>query len=213
MKTLYLARHAETIWNATARIQGRIDTLLSPLGVVQTAQSIAYLSTVPFGLVLSSPLVRARALADPVAAALHCQLTVLQELTEIDFGCWQGHSWEEVSRMDPEAAAAWDRREPDARPDGGESLEEVRGRALSVRNIVDSDQCDLSLIVAHGAFNRVLISTLLGLPLTSIDDFTQSNASVSIFEVHNERWQARVIDSTCHLHMPVNQEGGLGTAD
>ncbi|MHB8070969.1 MAG: histidine phosphatase family protein [Candidatus Cryosericum sp.] len=213
MKTLYLARHAETIWNATARIQGRIDTLLSPLGVVQTAQSIAYLSTVPFGLVLSSPLVRARALADPVATALHCQLTVLQELVEVDFGRWQGHSWEEVSRMDPEAAAAWDRREPDARPDGGESLEEARGRALSVRNIVDSGQCDLCLIVAHGAFNRVLISTLLDLPLTSIDDFTQSNASVSIFEVHNGRWQARVIDSTCHLHVPVNQEGGLGTTD
>jgi len=212
MKTIYLTRHAETIWNATLKIQGRSDTVLSPRGVVQTAQTIAFLSTIPFELILSSPLVRARALAEPVAAAVHGELTILQELTEIDFGRWQGRSWEEVFHMDPRRATAWDRREPGARADGGESLEEVRLRALSVRGTVEASSSSLCLIVAHGAFNRVLMSTLLDLPLTSIDDFPQSNASVSIFEARNEKWQTRVIDSTCHLHMPLHEEGGLRTS-
>jgi broad specificity phosphatase PhoE len=213
MKTIYLARHAETTWNATARIQGRSDTALSPRGIVQTAQSVAFLSTIPFDVVLSSPLVRARAIADPVAASLHCELKVLQELLEIDFGRWQGHLWEEVNRMDPETARAWDQREPDARPDGGESLEEARVRALSVQSRIESCSCALCLIVAHGAFNRILISALLDLPLTSIDDFTQSNASVSIFESRDGRWQARVIDSTCHLHTSAVPESGLRAVD
>jgi broad specificity phosphatase PhoE len=212
MKTMYLARHAETVWNATSKIQGRSDTVLSPRGIVQTAQTIAFLSTIPFGLVLSSPLVRARALAEPVAASVHCELRILQELSEIDFGRWQGHSWEDVYRTDPARATAWDSREPGARADGGESLDEVRRRALSVRATVEASTSHLCLIVAHGAFNRVLISCLLDLPLTAIDDFPQSNASVSIFEADTERWRARVIDSTRHLENHGDDEGS-GTLD
>ncbi len=213
MKTIYLARHAETAWNAAARIQGRSDTALSPRGVTQTAQTVAFLSTIPFDLVLSSPLSRARAMAEPVAANLHCDFRVLQELVEIDFGRWQGHSWEEAYDMDPEAARAWDKRKPDARPDGGESLEEARTRAFSIQHRIESSSCSMCLVVAHGAFNRILISVLLGLPLTSIDNFTQSNAAVSIFETRKGRWQARVINSTCHLHTPAVPDDSLRTPD
>lgn len=213
MKTIYLARHAETTWNATARIQGRSDTGLSPRGLIQTAQTVAWLSTIPFDLVLSSPLARARAMADPVAANLHCRLAIVQELTEIDFGHWQGHSWEEVECMNPDAARAWGQRQPSARPDGGESLEEARVRALSVLGRIDLSSYTVCLIVAHGAFNRIFISTLLDLPLASIDDFAQSNASVSIFDLLNARWQARIIDSTNHLHTPSTTEERSGTLD
>ena len=199
MKTIYLVRHAETVWNATFRIQGCSDTVLSARGIVQTAQTAAFLSTVPFDLILSSPLIRARALAESVAASTGCELRILQELREIDFGRWQGHSWEDVYRTDPARATAWDSREPGARADGGESLEEVRHRALKVREAVEASSSHLCLIVAHGAFNRVLISCLLDLPLTAIDDFPQSNASVSIFEADTQRWRARVVDSTRHL--------------
>ncbi len=202
MKTLYLVRHAETAWNAKELIQGRCDTSLSPRGLVQTAKTVAYLSGIHFDLILSSPLTRARAVAEPVAAALGCKCCVLQELAEIDFGNWQGHSWKEVYRMNPEAAGIWDQRMPGARSDGGESFEEVRARARIVQRRIETSSHTLCLVVAHGAFNRIFISTLLGLPLTSIDDFPQSNASVSILEAQDGRWRARVIDSTRHLNAP-----------
>jgi hypothetical protein len=43
------------------------------------------------------------------------------------------------------------------------------------------------------------MSVLLDLPLSSYNSFTQPNACISVFETKTSKWQARVIDSTCHL--------------
>lgn len=199
MKTVYLVRHAETTWNQEGRVQGSHDTPLSVDGLAQTVKTVAYLSSLRFDTVFTSPLSRARAIAEPVGANLGMLPIVLPELREIEFGCWEGHTWHEIGDMYPATMAAWELKSPGARPDGGESLAEVGRRAEKVRSIVESSCGNLALIVAHGGFNRVLVSVLLELPLSSCTSLAQPNASISVFEVETSTWQARVIDSTCHL--------------
>jgi broad specificity phosphatase PhoE len=199
MKTVYLVRHAETTWNLEGRVQGSRDTPLSVDGLAQTAKTVAYLSTLRFDAIFTSPLPRARAIAEPVGVNIGIPPIVMPELREIEFGGWEGHNWSEIGVMFPTTLAAWELKSPEARPDGGESLDDVRRRADKVRSVVESSCGNLTLVVAHGGFNRVLMSVLMDLPLSSYSSFIQPNASISIFEAEAGKWQARVIDSTCHL--------------
>jgi broad specificity phosphatase PhoE len=199
MKTIYLVRHAETTWNLEGRVQGSRDTPLSIDGLAQTVKTVAFLSALRFDTIFTSPLARARAIAEPVGVNLGIPPIVVPELREIEFGCWEGRTWNEIVAIYPATLAAWELKSPEARPDGGESLAHVRRRAGKVRSIVESSSGNLALVVAHGGLNRVLISVLLDLPLSSYSSFTQPSACISVFEAETSKWQARVIDSTCHL--------------
>jgi len=199
MKTIYLVRHAETTWNLEGKVQGSRDTPLSLDGLAQTAKTVAFLSALRFDTIFTSPLTRARAIAEPVGINLGVSPIVMPELREIEFGGWEGHTWNEIETMYPATLAAWELKSLEARPDGGESLTDVGRRAEKVRSMIESSSGELVLVVAHGGLNRVLMSVLLDLPISSYNYFTQPNACISIFEAETSKWQARVIDSTCHL--------------
>ena len=199
MKTIYLVRHAETTWNLEGKVQGSRDTPLSIDGLAQTAKTVALLSALRFDTIFTSPLIRARAIAEPVGVNLGILPIVVPELREIEFGGWEGHTWNEIGAMYPATLAAWELKSPEAGPDGGESLADVGRRAGKVRSMIESSCGRLALVVAHGGFNSVLMCVLLDLPLSTCSSFTQPNACISIFEAQTGKWQARVIDSTCHL--------------
>jgi probable phosphoglycerate mutase len=199
MKTVYLVRHAETTWNLEGKVQGNRDTSLSIDGLAQTVKTVAFLSALRFDTIFTSPLARSRAIAEPVGVKLGIPPIVVPELREIEFGGWEGRTWNEIGALCPATLAAWELKSPEARPDGGESLADVRRRAEKLRSMVESSSGNLALVVAHGGLNRVLISVLLDLPLSSYGSFTQPNACISVFEVETGKWQVRVIDSTCHL--------------
>lgn len=199
MKTIYLVRHAETTWNLEGKVQGSLNVPLSPRGIVQTRQTVAFLETVPFDAVCTSPLDRARAIAEPVANSLHVPAVVIPDLEEITFGDWEGHTWNELELLHPDTFAAWKLKLPEAQPEGGESLFHVGLRARKVRSLLESCPGQLLLVVAHGGFNRVLISTLLDLPPSAYNNFEQLNAGISIFELLNGRWRMVSVDSTSHL--------------
>lgn len=199
MKTIYVVRHGETTWNLQGLVQGNHDTPLSNDGLVQTTKTVASLSTVRFDAIFTSPLARARAIAEPVGANLGVAPVVMPELREIEFGNWEGHTWEEIAILYPATLATWELKSPESRPGSGESLADVHQRAERVRQMLESSSASLALVVAHGGFNRVFISVLLDLPLTSYETFAQPNACISIFEAETVKWQAKIIDSVCHL--------------
>ncbi|HWQ21711.1 MAG TPA: histidine phosphatase family protein, partial [Clostridia bacterium] len=101
MKTVYLVRHAETTWNLEGKVQGSQDTDLSTDGLAQTVKTVAFLSTLQFDTILTSPLARARAIAEPVGVNLGILPIVMPELREIEFGSWEGHNWDEIGTMYP----------------------------------------------------------------------------------------------------------------
>ncbi len=199
MKTVYLVRHAETTWNFEGKVQGILDIPLSPTGIVQTRKTVAFLSTVPFDTIFTSPLARARAIAEPVGQTLGVPAIVVPDLQEIAFGDWEGHTWGELELSYPDTFAAWKLKLPEAQPDGGESLLQAGIRARKVRLLLESHPGRLTLVVAHGGFNRVLISTLLDLPPSTYNDFEQLNAGISIFNMENGKWRVLSMDSTRHL--------------
>ena len=148
MAELWFIRHFRTPWNSQGRLQGQRDISLDdPLGPADLATLEANrqaLSGRDFGLVLTSPLVRARQ-----TAALHgfSDATVEPDLAELAFGKWEGRTWAELEAAHP---GAW-KNSLHSLP-LGESLADFTDRIDRVRNRVQTTTPGIVLAFGHGAW-------------------------------------------------------------
>lgn len=110
----------------------------------------------PAGIpVFSSPLRRARQLAE----ALDPVVRIDDRLSEIDFGEWEGRPW---SRIDRQALDAWAADVLNFVPPGGESVAQLRDRAVSFAASLSGEHV---AIVAHAGILRALVGHWLDLPV------------------------------------------------
>lgn len=85
MKTrLLLVRHGQSVANAEHRIQGQLDTPLSAIGVAQCLLLAERFGRERVDALYSSPLMRARATAEAIGAALHLSIEEMSDLRERD---------------------------------------------------------------------------------------------------------------------------------
>ncbi|HWR46804.1 MAG TPA: bifunctional RNase H/acid phosphatase [Pseudonocardiaceae bacterium] len=146
---LLLLRHAQTERSAQRRYSGRADLPLTELGKCQAAAAAARLApTEGVAAVVSSPLLRTRQTAKPVADALGVPLNVHDGLIETDFGAWEGLTFAEASARDPDLHTRW-LTDTSVAPPGGESMDAVHRRVRRVRD---------QLIAEHGAATLVVVS-------------------------------------------------------
>lgn len=91
MKTrLYLARHGETLWNKKRRLQGHLNSQLTPLGKLQSAHIAEKLSGIGINTIISSPLERAVETAFICQQAFNIPHKTYNSLLERNLGDWQG---------------------------------------------------------------------------------------------------------------------------
>ncbi|HID24012.1 MAG TPA: histidine phosphatase family protein, partial [Planctomycetaceae bacterium] len=103
---LFLVRHGATDENVAQpyRLQGqRVDPPLNELGRRQAERTAELLRDRPIRHAFSSPLRRAVETATIIVAAHGLEVSRVEELIECDVGRWEGLSWAEVRRRDPEA--------------------------------------------------------------------------------------------------------------
>src|SRR5947209_16512457 len=108
--TLYLLRHAATDANLATppRLQGRRhNPPLARLGVRQAEATRDFLAVRPIDACYCSPLLRAVQTAAVVAAPHGLEPVAVEDLTECDVGRWEGQSWADVRRDEPDAYRAF----------------------------------------------------------------------------------------------------------
>ena len=211
MGTIWLLRHGQTTANAQEVIQGpRIDAPLSDLGMRQAASLGEALADRPIEVVYSSPLVRARDTAEALVhrhqrrdATAKGQLAVqvVPELYEMDYGSFAGRSYTEIRDEMDQVLDAWKMGFVDQAFPGGESaaLAQHRIRPFAQRLREGAAGREVA-VVAHGRINRVLIATLTGVGLTRLEEFPQSNASITELDVGGGVTVRRLND-TKHLSL------------
>ena len=87
MNTLYLVRHGENLANITKEFSCRkVDYPLTEKGRLQSELTARYFSAVPLDAVISSPLLRARQTAEPIARAHGLSVTVVEDFREVNVG-------------------------------------------------------------------------------------------------------------------------------
>jgi broad specificity phosphatase PhoE len=121
---IVFVRHGETAPNRRGLLLGRADPPLTDRGRRQADSLAERLAALEPATVMTSPLGRARATAEPIAELAGCDVDVDDRLVEIDYGEWDGQPLADLTR---EVVARW-RADPDFAPPGGESLRVVGKR-------------------------------------------------------------------------------------
>jgi broad specificity phosphatase PhoE len=163
MTEIILVRHGETEWNVGEIFRGRIDIDLNETGRKQAELLGEYLSELKIEAIYSGPLKRALNTARAIARHHNLEVQNTNGLNDLDFGQWQGLSRQEVRDKYQEAYAEWLNHPERVRLPGGETLGEVRARAIKVVNEVITKHTGMVVLVSHRVVNKVLICALLGL--------------------------------------------------
>jgi glucosyl-3-phosphoglycerate phosphatase len=166
LRRLVLWRHGETDYNASGRMQGQLDSVLTQVGWNQARFAVPVLARFSPDLVVASDLRRATDTATVFTTATGVPLRIDKRLRETNLGIWQGMTSVQIDEQWPGSRRLW-QTDPTWSPPGGESRVEVAARAYEV--IADLDQGDSStvLLCAHGGLTTGLTGHLLELPVTA----------------------------------------------
>jgi broad specificity phosphatase PhoE len=159
---LWLLRHAEVAepWQGVA--YGDLDVPLSDAGLRDTERLAQAFGALALHAIVTSPLQRARQLAENVAAVSGAALSVDPRLSEIHRGRWQGRK---VSDIDPNEVDAFYADPWTFAAHGGESDADVLARAWPVIEQTLASATDANLlVVAHYNVIRVVTAYALGIP-------------------------------------------------
>jgi alpha-ribazole phosphatase len=160
MSRVLFIRHAET--EMAGRFCGHSDPDLNAQGRMQLTSLAHGLSGEPLDIVYSSDLRRASATARAIAAVREIPQVVRPALREIDFGQWEGMSWEQIEQMDPAYARKWMGRYPHLPAPSGESFQAFEARVLEeVKFLLDGNRGPIA-VVTHGGVLRVVLRHLCG---------------------------------------------------
>lgn len=155
-----LVRHGRTAFNASGRIQGRVDNPLDDLGRRQAAAVAEALSSEVRGgaLVIHSPLVRAAETARAIAERGGVATMVDPDWIELDYGDFDGlHQ----SQVDARTWAAW-RADAGFRPPNGESLLDVEHRVHSAIERIRGLGVRSVIVVSHVSPIKAAVTLALG---------------------------------------------------
>ncbi len=195
---IWLIRHGETEWSRTGRHTGRTDVPLTPAGEAAAEAVRSEITDITPGLVLCSPMVRARETAQRAGLVPDA---ITDDLLEWDYGAWEGRTTAEIRvELGDPSWLVWDHPVPGgATP--GEQLEQVGNRveavlALCAPVIADGRDC---VLVAHGHVLRILTARWLGLPPINGRLFALDPARLSALGFEHEQhvitcWNATSAD-------------------
>jgi probable phosphoglycerate mutase len=172
--TLVVARHgrtADTERGVFAGLGGA-DPPLSPAGEADAARLAAALSRLgtdaspvpgvpPVQAVVASPMLRTQGTARVVADRLGLGVATDEGWAEMRFGGWDGLTYAEIARRDPQALAAW-WGDASSAPPGGESFDALALRVRAARErAVAAHPGESVAVLSHGGPVRVLVRDAL----------------------------------------------------
>lgn len=159
-----LARHGETPYNAARRFQGHLPVPLTDRGRQQAHELARVAAQRDWGLLLCSPLARARETAEIVGAAIGLEPVEDARFAETDCGDWTDRFFDDVAVAEPEAFAAYLDADPSFAFPGGESFADQQARVLAgiedARRRVDG-RGDV-LVICHRGSIRLALAALRG---------------------------------------------------
>ena len=199
MTELILARHGETVWNVEKIYRGRTDVNLDKVGIKQAELLGKYLSNWELAAIYSSPLSRATDTANIIARYQKIGVQIAEGLVDFDYGEWQSLPEQEVKRLYPDLLNEWHNNPHKVRMPAGESLEDVRRRAIEVVNDVFSKYQGSVVLVSHRVVIKVLICSLLGLDNSHFWNIKQDVGGITIFNYVDGRFVLTSHNDTSHL--------------
>ncbi len=171
-RRLWLVRHGLTEWNTQQRYCGHRDIPLSAQGRAQALWLAERLQKEMISAIYTSDLARARETAEIIAhqRTPAVQIRVSAAWREIDFGEWEGLTYAQIAEAEQFKDQLGFFTDPEHHsPPNGELVAHMQQRVKdALSTIMQSDDLPTAgdvVIVSHGGPLRVLLFSLLGMPL------------------------------------------------
>ncbi len=204
MGRVLLLRHVESEANRAGVGLGRTDSPPTELGLRQLALTVEALAGERIGRVLTSPLQRARRLAQAIASAHGLEAEPSEALIEMDVGELEGLEWSAARERYGEFLHGW--RGPNSarlRMPGGESLADVLERCRPLFDeLLASDAEDASVVVSHNFVVKALLTHALDLPIEEWRRIDVGLASISAVRSGDGHPIVERLNERAHLAAP-----------
>jgi alpha-ribazole phosphatase len=193
---LVLVRHVEPDGSVRGRCYGRFDVGLSESGRRHAEELGKALSPLGLEAIYGSGLRRALETAEAIAAPLGLSVQVDPALRELDFGEFEGRSYDELAAAEPLLYRAWMENPTAVRFPSGESYADLRARVLRLlAEVREHHRQSVIGIVAHGGVTRTVLADALGMPNDRIFDLEQDYGGVSVIDWFGEHAVVRVLNA------------------
>lgn len=170
-----LIRHGSIGSDLYQRLIGSTDVPLSEEGRRQSRRLISALRERSGSTFYCSPLRRAQETARAALDPYPAEMVLDRDLKEIDFGQWEGMTFEQVNARDADAVGRWASGAVEFAFPGGETIAGFAERVERAARRMAADDTETVVAFTHGGVIRHLICHYLGLPF--------SNHSLA-FEIH-----------------------------
>ncbi len=186
MTQLYLVRHGETEWTRSGQHTSITDLDLTEGGVREAESLRDKLNPADFGLVLTSPRLRARRTAE---IAGFTDAEVDDRLQEWRYGDYEGRTSAQI-REDVPGWRIWTHEVP-----GGETRTQIINRLTEVVARVRASGVDKAICFGHGHSSRVLALCWLGIDIARGQSFPLTTGAVCVLGNEKEspaivRWNS-----------------------
>ena len=190
MPTIVVTRHGLTTRSVPEQHLGqRIDVGLSADGRAQAAALAERIAGAPFARIITSPLRRAVETARAISAGADVPRPPIEpdrRLLEMDYGAWEGLTYEEIEATDGPRRRAWEADPAGLACPGGESGNDVAARVSGLlSDVLEAARASAGpvLLVGHSTVNRVLACLVLGVPVGQYRRrFVQGQVNLTAFE-------------------------------
>ncbi len=189
--TLVLVRHGVTAHTVDKRFSGGLggsDPALTADGRAQARATADWLAPLAeeVDAVVSSPVRRTRETAEILAERLGKAVDLDHGLAEMEFGRWDGKTFDEVREEFPDDLDAW-LGSLHHTPGGGESFQQVQERVLaSLDALLKTYRGRTVLAVSHVTPIKVLVARTLGAPLEAVYRMELAPASVTVLSFFDD---------------------------
>ena len=194
---MVLLRHGQPSAEMKGRCYGRLDVGLSPEGRAQAERSATLLAQAPLKRLYASPRLRALESAAPLAALHGLPVEVDEAFRELDFGLFEGLTYEEAQQRFPAVYAQWMEHPTRVHFPEGDSYpslrERVRAGGLVLRQ---RHRGQTFALVSHGGVNRTLLAEALGMADEHLFRLDQGYSAVNVIDFFGDEPVVKLVNVT-----------------
>ncbi|MGC1403079.1 MAG: histidine phosphatase family protein [Thermodesulfobacteriota bacterium] len=192
---LFLVRHGEVVSQGQGKFLGFTDLGLSLRGKRQIQSLAEYLKNVSLDQAYASDLKRAVDSARSICQSRSIKPVTRPAFREMNMGDWDGKSWEEVKKGNPEIRALFFYDLKNFYFPGGENWTQFRSRVLKgLKTLLKENQGKNILLVAHAGVNRIILAQALGLRFKNMFFMDQGYACLNIIECYGNNFKVALMN-------------------
>ena len=205
--TIMLIRHGETEWNILGKFQGSTDIPLSNEGIRQAFMLKERLKS-DFDYIFSSPLKRAYETAKILCDESGKQVSIAEEIREINFGEWEGLTVKGIAEKYPDIFNEWRNDKREGKFCGGDmSTLNASIRAKNcIMEIANKHKGKKIVIVAHGGIIKAGLIGIFEWDMSMDHKIALGNTCVNTITFNDDMKPALLgLNDTNHLDCEVTQ--------